>query len=71
VEKIMDKLLEPEVLGILAVFGLPLLIVIAYYCYKVAKINSDNELKRRLVERGLSVDEIERIINAGTEKGDD
>ena len=64
----MDKLLDPSVLGILAVFGLPAIIVAITFWYKIAKVNSDNELKRRLVERGLSVDEIERIIKAGTEE---
>lgn len=63
----MDKFLEPEVL----IFCVPIVVVVAYFCYKIAKVNSDNELKRRLVERGFSVDEIERIINAGTEKDDD
>jgi hypothetical protein len=63
----MDKFLEPEVL----IFCVPIVMFIGYFCYKVAKVNSDNELKRRLVERGLSVDEIERIINAGTEKNDE
>ena len=63
----MDKLLNPEVL----VFALPVIIVIAYFCYKIAKTNSDNDLKRRLAERGFSVDEIERVINAGTGKDGD
>ena len=67
----MDKWLEPEVLGILAVFGLPLAIVIACLCHSIAKINSNNELKRRLVDRGFSVDEIERIINRGTDEDGD
>lgn len=67
----MSDLLDPGTLTILLIFGLPVVAVVAYYCYKIAKVNSDNELKRRLVERGLSVDEIERIINAGDKKGDD
>jgi hypothetical protein len=67
----MDKLLEPEVLGILGVFGGPVIAFAIWQCYRIAKVNSDNELKRRLVERGLSVDEIERIIKAGTEEKDD
>ena len=67
----MGDLLDPGTLTILFLFGTPIMAVIAYYCYRIAKINSDNELKRRLVERGLSVDEIERIIKAGTEKDDD
>lgn len=66
----MDKFLEPEVLGILAVFIGPVIAFAIWNCYRIAKVNSDNELKHRLVERGLSVDEIERIINAGTCKDD-
>ena len=67
----MSQLFEPETLVILLLFGLPVFTVIGHYCHKISKTNSDNELKRRLVERGLSVDEIERIINAGTCKDDD
>lgn len=63
----MDKFLEPEVL----VFCVPIVTIVALFCYKIAKVNSDNDLKRRLVERGFSVDEIERIINAGVKKDDD
>jgi hypothetical protein len=33
--------------------------------YRVEKVRSNNELKRSLVERGLSVEEIERIVEAG------
>ena len=39
--------------------------IIASYWYKAQQLRSDNVLKRTLVERGLSVDEIERIIAAG------
>ena len=60
----MDKLLNPEVL----VFALPAIVVIAVFCYKIAKVNSDNDLKRRLAERGFSVEEIERIIDAGNQR---
>ena len=67
----MDQWLKPEVLGVLAAVGGPLIAFAMWLCYRIAKVNSDNELKRRLVERGLSVDEIERIIKAGTEKDDE
>ena len=67
----MDQWLKPEVLGILAVFGGPVIAFAIWHCYRIAKVNSDNELKRRLVERGLSVDEIERIMAAGEEKEGD
>jgi hypothetical protein len=64
----MGDLLDPDTLFVLLIFGGPLIAFAMILCYKIAKVNSDNELKRRLVERGLSVDEIERIIKAGTEK---
>ena len=44
---------------------IPIAGVIATYWAKAQKVQSDNMLKRSLVERGLSVDEIERIMAAG------
>ena len=67
----MDKLLDPGTLTIIFLFGSPILAVIAYYWYSIEKFKSDNDLKRRMVEAGLSVDEIERVLNAGAKgKGD-
>ena len=42
--------------------------IIASHWYKAQKLHSDNVLKQTLVERGLSVDEIARIIAAGREE---
>jgi hypothetical protein len=33
--------------------------------YKIHKVRSDNELKHALVQRGMSAEEIERVISAG------
>ena len=41
---------------------IPIAGMIAGYWYKAQKVRSEHELKRTLVDRGLSVDEIERII---------
>jgi hypothetical protein len=38
--------------------------IVAFYWYKVQKARSDNELKRTMIDRGLSADEIERILAA-------
>ena len=46
---------------------IPIVSVIGGYWYKAQKARSENELKRTLVDRGLSVDEIERIMDAGHE----
>jgi hypothetical protein len=67
----MDKLLEPATLSLLLIFGLPIAAILGGVWYKIEKIKSDNDLKRRMVEAGMSVEEIERVINAGSSKDDD
>lgn len=67
----MDKLLDPATLSILLIFGLPVFAVIGHYWHKIEKTKSDNDLKRRMVDSGLSVEEIERVLNAGSSKDDD
>jgi hypothetical protein len=39
--------------------------------YKIEKTKSNNELKRSLIDRGFSVEQIERIIAAGEEEEDE
>ncbi|UCG31658.1 MAG: hypothetical protein JSU68_08315 [Phycisphaerales bacterium] len=41
--------------------------VIGHTWYRVVKAKSEAELKRLMIEQGLSADEIERIIEAGPE----
>ncbi len=44
---------------------IPIAGVICAAWYKTQKARSDNELKHVLVQRGMSADEIERIVSAG------
>lgn len=67
----MDKLLNPDTLCILLLFGWPLVGIIGVFWYGIEKVKSDNNLKRRLVECGMSVEEIERVLKAGSKKKDD
>lgn len=46
---------------------IPIVGIVAYYWYESQQVRSDNELKRTMVERGLSVDEVERILAAHSE----
>ena len=43
---------------------IPIAGIIASAWYKAQKVRSENELKRTLVEQGLSADDIERIIRS-------
>ena len=39
-----------------------------FYWYKAQKANADSRLKRTMIERGMSADEIERVLAAGSEE---
>jgi len=56
----------PDTLVVLGVFGLPIVAIVCGVWHKIAKETSDNELKRSMVERGMSADEIERVMAART-----
>jgi len=47
---------------------IPIASIIAMAWRGIEKTKSDNALKRSLVERGLSIEEIERIVSAGQNK---
>ncbi|MBN2446774.1 MAG: hypothetical protein JXO22_08610 [Phycisphaerae bacterium] len=63
-----QQLFQPEqlklVIGLLIACLIPIAGIVAHYWYKAQKMHSDNELKRTLAERGMSADEIERVVNA-------
>lgn len=44
--------------------GIPLSAIIGNFWYQAHKARSQNELKRSMVERGMSADEIERVLAA-------
>ncbi|MFC1762734.1 hypothetical protein ACFL6U_11740 [Planctomycetota bacterium] len=48
--------------------AVPVVAIIAFFLYRAYKTRSNNELKQSMVERGMSVEEIERVLNAGTGK---
>lgn len=50
---------------------IPMVGIIASYWYKAQKLRSEHELKRTLAERGISADEIERIIAAQAKEPSD
>lgn len=56
---------DKQTLSILGAFSVPLAVIIGSAWYKMNKVRYENELKRSMIERGMSVDEIERVIAAG------
>jgi hypothetical protein len=53
-------------LAILGAFSIPIVIIVGGLWYKIRKMVSENDLKRTMVERGMSVEEIERVLAAHT-----
>jgi hypothetical protein len=61
---------DEATIAIVGTFAVPLAVILAGAWYKLNKVRSDNDLKRTMIERGMSVEEIERVIAAGPRQGD-
>jgi len=57
-----------KTIAIVCVYAVPIVAIIAICWSRVERAKSDNELKRSMVERGMSADEIERILAAKVSK---
>ncbi len=44
--------------------AIPITAIIAGYWSKLERAKTDNKLKQQMVERGMSADEIERVLSA-------
>jgi len=67
----LDKLLNPAVL-IFVVGGLIAIVaIVAYYLHDYAKDRGQKELKQIMLKQGKSVEEIERVLQAGKETSTD
>ena len=64
----MFEMPQLAIVGGLAIgFLISMVAIIAHYWHMDQKLHTDNALRRTLVEQGMSVDEIEGIMNAGRE----
>lgn len=50
---------------VILAMSIPIIAVVGYYWSEVLKNRSNNELKRSMLERGMSAQEIEQVISAG------
>ncbi|NLE57926.1 MAG: hypothetical protein GX616_06165 [Planctomycetes bacterium] len=57
---------SPDQLAVGGAFGTAIACVVGTLWYKIRKTLSENDLKRTMVERGMSVEEIERVLAAHT-----
>jgi len=58
---------DQNTIAVVGVFSIPIIGIIAGCWVAVEKSRSEHDLKRRMVERGMSVEEIERVMAARDE----
>jgi hypothetical protein len=63
-----DIIWNEGTIAIVLALGIPIVAIVGWFWYKIAKTTSENDLKRSLVERGMSADEIERVMSAGSKR---
>jgi hypothetical protein len=51
-------------LAVVGAFSVPLAAILATAWYRLNKVRYECELKRAMIERGMSADDIERVIAA-------
>ena len=64
----MELLSNPAVAPIVMAFAVPIVAIIGHFWHEVLKTRSNNDLKRSMVERGMSAQEIEQVMNAGVKQ---
>lgn len=55
-------------IAVVAVFAVPISAILGGIWYGIERTKSDNNLKRSMVERGMSAEEIERVMAARSPK---
>ena len=58
---------DKQILTLFMALSVPIVMFIGYFWHEIIKTRSDNELKRLMLERGMSAQEIEQVIYAGIE----
>ena len=67
-EAFWSSMFEMPQIAIVAGCVTSIAVVLGVVWYQVERVKSNNELKRSLVDRGMSSEEIERIMEAGEEQ---
>lgn len=66
-----NRVFEPQTIAIIMAMLVPIVGSAAWAWFQVNKTRSDNALKRSLAERGMSAQDIERVLAAKGAKEED
>ena len=67
----LESIFDVPQLAIIMGCLIPISAILGYFWYTTQKNKQNNDLKQSMVERGMSAEEIERVISAGVEHDDD
>ena len=56
-----------KTIAIVGAFAVPITYAIASHWYRLGRVRSENTLKREMIARGMSPDDIERVMAAPRE----
>lgn len=56
---------DKQTLAVVGAFAVPIVAFVSFAWFHANKVRSESALKRAMVERGMSADEIERVLEAG------
>ena len=63
-----SRVLQPEVLSIVLGCSIVIFAILGHYLRSALKTKSENDLKQSMVERGMSAEEIERVLSTRSSK---
>ncbi len=67
----LESIFDVPQLAIIMGCLIPISAILGHFWYQAQKNKHDNDLKQSMVERGMSAEEIERVISAGAQDDDD
>jgi hypothetical protein len=72
-DEFLSRFNAGEMIALVSVVGgllVGLVTIIAMYCHKIRKAEIDNRLKLEMLDRGMSVEEIQAVMAAGKTPSD-
>jgi hypothetical protein len=68
IDMVAEIIWDKNTIAVVCVFAVPIVAIIAVFWSQVESHKADNELKRTMIERGMSAEDIERVMAAKVSK---
>jgi hypothetical protein len=65
---LVDIVWNRDTLAVLGTFAVPFAAIVGAFWYKIERVKAENQTKQTMLQQGKSVEEIERVMAAGSHK---